>query len=111
MKDGADWPPDGPCSGAEGPADGEAAGAVTWLARAAPASAWLAESALFAWPLAPEAGVLPAEPTGVAAPSSEPSPGLEPPGPSPGARDGASTRLSTPSSSAPFTDPRLSPAR
>jgi hypothetical protein len=30
--------------------------------------------------------------------------------PSPDAHDGASTRLSTPSSSAPFTDTRLSPA-
>jgi hypothetical protein len=47
---------------------------------------------------------------GVAAPS-ELSSGVVLPGLSPDARDGASTRLSTPSSSAPFTDKRLSPSQ
>ncbi len=42
---------------------------------------------------------------------SELSSGVVLPEPSPDARDGASTRLSTPSSSAPFTDTRLSPSQ
>jgi len=68
-----------------------------------------------------EFGALP-EPPGVAAESaaddvdpgaatpSELSAGVVLSEPSPDAQDGASTRLSTPSSSAPFTDTRLSPA-
>jgi len=42
---------------------------------------------------------------------SELSPGVALPEPSPDARDGASTRFSTPSSSALFTDTRLSPSQ
>lgn len=42
---------------------------------------------------------------------SEPAPGTVLPEPSPDDRDGASTRLSTPSSSVPFIDTRLSPVK